>query len=78
LTAAVTSYVPVPSGAIANDHQSPSTLNVVIFSCPAPGNPGGTKASPVGRYMAAEENFTTLSVAVPSAFTSPISQVTRE
>jgi hypothetical protein len=53
-------------------------LNVVIFSWPAPENPGGTKLRPLGRHMLAFENFTTLSVAVLSYFTSPISQVTRE
>jgi hypothetical protein len=34
--------------------------------------------SPVGRHISAEENFTILSVAVLSDFTSPISQVERE
>jgi hypothetical protein len=72
------SYVPRASGSMSIDHQFPGSLNVVIFSCPAPGNPGGTKVSPVGRGSYCERRRTTLSVAVLSYFTWPISQVTRE
>src|SRR2546423_3855008 len=41
---AVTSKVPLPSGVRLTSYQPP-VVNETIFTLPAPGNPGGTKAS---------------------------------